>query len=153
MSDSLFSLRLSGFIFRSGNFLPDPYFFLIFRKRSSQRTTCLRSKPDIPFSQHIIPDHYDENLSLTLMCCLSLLNPYAQSVTKNLRGVVVEKGALELAIKQIVDTSRIVGLSVVIINDNKVVYNHAFGINNKETNALLNDTTIMYAASFTKNEP
>ena len=27
MSDSLFSLRLSGFIFRSGNFLPDPYFY------------------------------------------------------------------------------------------------------------------------------
>jgi hypothetical protein len=26
MSDSLFSLRLSGFIFRSGNFLPDPVF-------------------------------------------------------------------------------------------------------------------------------
>jgi hypothetical protein len=27
LSDSLFSLRLSGFIFRSGNFLPDPYFY------------------------------------------------------------------------------------------------------------------------------
>lgn len=27
MSDSLFSLRLSGFIFRSGNFLPDPFFY------------------------------------------------------------------------------------------------------------------------------
>ena len=28
MSDSLFSLRLSGFIFRSGNFLPDPVFYI-----------------------------------------------------------------------------------------------------------------------------
>jgi hypothetical protein len=28
MSDSLFSLRLSGFIFRSGNFLPDPIFYI-----------------------------------------------------------------------------------------------------------------------------
>ena len=27
LSDSLFSLRLSGFIFRSGNFLPDPFFY------------------------------------------------------------------------------------------------------------------------------
>jgi hypothetical protein len=27
LSDSLFSLRLSGFIFRSGNFLPDPVFY------------------------------------------------------------------------------------------------------------------------------
>ena len=88
--------------------------------------------------------------SLTLICCLSLLNPYAQSVIKNLRGAIVEKGALESAIKQIVGTSRIVGLSVAIINDNKVVYNHTFGVKNRETNALLNDTTIMYAASFTK---
>lgn len=89
-------------------------------------------------------------LSITLVCFLSLLNLYAQPVIKNLRGAVVEKGALESAIKQIVDTSRIVGLSVVIINDNKVVYNHTFGLKNKETNALLNDTSIMYAASFTK---
>ena len=28
LSDSLFSLRLSGFIFRSGNFLPDPVFYI-----------------------------------------------------------------------------------------------------------------------------
>src|SRR5689334_7945475 len=89
-------------------------------------------------------------LSLTLVGFLSLLNLYAQPVIKNLRGAILEKGALESAIKEIVDTSRIAGLSVVIINDNKVVYNHTFGVKNKETNALLNDTTIMYAASFTK---
>ena len=29
LSDSLFSLRLSGFIFRSGNFLPDPVFLYL----------------------------------------------------------------------------------------------------------------------------
>ena len=88
--------------------------------------------------------------SLTLVCCLSFLNQYAQPVIKNLQGAVVEKGRLESAIKQIVDTSRIVGLSVVIINDNKVVYNHTFGVKNTQTNAPLNDTTVMYAASFTK---
>lgn len=88
--------------------------------------------------------------SLTLVCCLSFLNQYAQPVIKNLQGAVVKKDRLESTIKQIVDTSRIVGLAVVIINDNKVVYNHAFGVKNTQTNAVLNDTTIMYAASFTK---
>lgn len=89
-------------------------------------------------------------LSLTPMCCLSLLNLYTQSVIKNLRRGVVEKGALESTIKQIVEASRIVGLPVAIINGNKGVYNHTFGVKNRETNALLNDTTIMYAAWFTK---
>jgi CubicO group peptidase (beta-lactamase class C family) len=84
------------------------------------------------------------------VCCLSFLTPYSQSVIKNLQRAVVEKDRLESSIKQVVDTPRIVGLSVVIINDNKVVYAHTFGVKNKQTNALLNDTTIMYAASFTK---
>src|SRR5689334_13811346 len=91
-----------------------------------------------------------KSFTLTLVCCLSFLNQYAQPVIKNLQGVVIKKDRLESAIKQIVDTSRIVGLAVVIINDNKVVYNHAFGVKNTQTNAVLNDTTIMYAASFTK---
>lgn len=62
------------------------------------------------------------------MCCLSLLNLYVQPVIKNLRGVVVKKGALESAIKQIAGISRIAGLSGVIINVNKAIYNHTFGV-------------------------
>ena len=44
VSDSLFSLRLSGFIFRSGNFLPDPVFLYLPEQRNTLIIVLLHVK-------------------------------------------------------------------------------------------------------------
>lgn len=53
-------------------------------------------------------------------------------------------------LQQIVSTARITGLSVVIINDNQIVYQNSFGVKDKRTNAKNDKETVFYAASFTK---
>ncbi len=69
---------------------------------------------------------------------------------KKLDGSIISAGYLTKILKHIIDTAHIMGLSVVIINDGKSVYNNTFGYRSKATNTLLEDTTEMYAASFTK---
>jgi CubicO group peptidase (beta-lactamase class C family) len=69
---------------------------------------------------------------------------------KKINGSKISGAALTLDLQKIVDTSRIMGLSVVIINDGRQVYKKTFGLRSKATNAVLNDTTEMYAASLTK---
>jgi CubicO group peptidase (beta-lactamase class C family) len=62
--------------------------------------------------------------------------------------IPVEK--LTAEIEQIVSEAKITGLSAVIINDNKIVYQHSFGVKDKRTNAKNDAETVFYAASFTK---
>jgi CubicO group peptidase (beta-lactamase class C family) len=69
---------------------------------------------------------------------------------KRLDGTKVTAETLTRQIKHIVDTARIMGLSVVIINDGNIVYKKTFGLKKAATNAPLDDSTEMYAASFTK---
>lgn len=67
-----------------------------------------------------------------------------------LNGKKVEAQSLTNTLQLIVDTGHITGLSVVIIENNKMVYNKAFGYKNLEAKAEMDTNTIMYAASFTK---
>ncbi len=52
--------------------------------------------------------------------------------------------------QQIVGDAKITGLSVVIINDNRIVYQNSFGVKDKRTNQKNDAETVFYAASFTK---
>lgn len=69
---------------------------------------------------------------------------------KRLNGSTIAADSLTNLISKIVDTGRIMGLSVLIINDNKVVYENYFGYRNKELNLPLTSETVSYAASLTK---
>lgn len=69
---------------------------------------------------------------------------------KKLDGSTIAGEILTGQIAHIVDTAGIVGLSVAIINDGNIIYKKTFGLKKKETNAILDDSTEMYAASFTK---
>lgn len=53
-------------------------------------------------------------------------------------------------IRQIVTDAKITGLSAVIINDNRIVYQNTFGVKDKRTDAKIDEDTVLYAASFTK---
>ncbi len=62
--------------------------------------------------------------------------------------ISVEK--LTPEIQQIVSDARITGLSMVVINDNRIVYQNSFGVKDKRTNRKNDAETVFYAASFTK---
>ena len=57
---------------------------------------------------------------------------------------------LTAEIERIVGAAKITGLSAVVINDNKIVYQNTFGVKDKRTNEKIDKDTVLYAASFTK---
>ena len=74
----------------------------------------------------------------------------AQKTIKRLDNSTITTDDLTTSIAEIVEKSNIAGLSVVVMNDNEVVYTHCFGVKDKKTNAAIDQNTIMYAASLTK---
>lgn len=89
---------------------------------------------------------------LTLVCTLYLLPLFAQhaSQIKQLNGQSVRTETLQKRLIQLVDSAKLAGLQVAIINDNKTVWTSSFGLKDIENQKRLNDSTIMYAASLTK---
>lgn len=57
---------------------------------------------------------------------------------------------LTAEMQQIVSDAKITGLSVAVINDNRIVYQNSFGVKDKRTNEKNDRDTVFYAASFTK---
>ncbi len=74
----------------------------------------------------------------------------SQSTVKRLDGSTISDKDLTHAISQIVESAKIAGLSMLVINDNKIVYEGYFGTKDKRTNQKPDTETIFYAASFTK---
>jgi len=57
---------------------------------------------------------------------------------------------LTAEIQKIISDANITGLSVVVINDNRIVYQTSFGVKDQRTNEKNDRDTVLYAASFTK---
>ena len=74
---------------------------------------------------------------------------YAQEITE-LNGNKVKTPHLTETIQHIVDTGRITGLSVAIIENNQMVYNNTFGFKNLAKKEKMDTNTVIYAGSFTK---
>jgi CubicO group peptidase (beta-lactamase class C family) len=55
-----------------------------------------------------------------------------------------------MKLAKIVDSAKIAGLSVVVINDDRIAYQNYFGVRDTRTNAKPDANTVFYAASFTK---
>lgn len=88
----------------------------------------------------------------TLAFALYLFPLFAQNATKvkHLNGQSVSTEALQKSITHLVDSAKIAGLQVAIINNNKIVWTSSFGFKDLENQKALNDSTVMYAASLTK---
>lgn len=69
---------------------------------------------------------------------------------RRIDGSKISSQNLTSEIKQIVEDAKITGLSVAIINDNRVVYQNFFGVKNQQTEEKLDSQTVLYAASLTK---
>lgn len=89
---------------------------------------------------------------LTLILSFSLVSLFAQNAlqVKQLNGRSVRGEIIQKRIQEIVDSGKLAGLQVSIVNDNKIVWAAGFGYKDVENQQLLNDSTVMYAASLTK---
>lgn len=75
---------------------------------------------------------------------------FGQRHIERLDRTKISEDDLTKGISQIVDNSKITGLSIIIINDSKVVYQNYFGTKDKNTNKQADVHTVFYAASLTK---
>jgi CubicO group peptidase (beta-lactamase class C family) len=93
-----------------------------------------------------------KNFYIAIIFSFAFLASLAQhsQLIKRLDGTAISPAELTKTIRSIVDTSGIAGLSVVIIANDQFAYQQVFGNRNRQTNLPLDDTTAMYAASFTK---
>lgn len=70
---------------------------------------------------------------------------------KNLKGFEVPADSLNAFLKSRMDTLNIPGLSIAVINDSKVVYQHTFGYANLEKKLPVTGKTIFEGASLSKS--
>lgn len=91
-------------------------------------------------------------LLLILTCVLGIHPVFAQQTAniKHIDGKSVSTGSITTRLQQLVDSVKIAGLQVAIVNGNKTVWTGSFGYKDIENQQRLNDSTVMYAASLTK---
>ncbi|HVK49664.1 MAG TPA: serine hydrolase domain-containing protein, partial [Pseudobacter sp.] len=91
-------------------------------------------------------------LLLILTCVLCIYPVFAQQTAriKHIDGKPVSTQSITTRLQQLVDSVKIAGLQVAIINGNKTVWTGSFGYKDIENQQRLNDSTVMYAASLTK---
>lgn len=70
---------------------------------------------------------------------------------KRLDGSTITTAEAEQHITRLMKAAKVTGLSVAILNDNKIAYLKSFGYRNKEANLPLTEQSVMYGASFTKS--
>ena len=69
---------------------------------------------------------------------------------RHLNGKTIDSQILQQRLSRLVDSAKIAGLQIAIVNHNKVIYSSSFGYKDVESKQKLNDSTVMYAASLTK---
>lgn len=62
-----------------------------------------------------------------------------------------QEAAVEESIRTIMSQTNVVGVSVAVVKNNKIIYTHSFGLKNIETNTPLTDDCIFRIASISKS--
>jgi len=62
-----------------------------------------------------------------------------------------QEAAVEESIRAIMSQTNVVGVSVAVVKNNKIIYTHSFGLKNIETNTPLTDDCIFRIASISKS--
>ena len=64
---------------------------------------------------------------------------------------IAQEAAVEESIRTIMSQTNVVGVSVAVVKNNKIIYTHSFGLKNIETNTPLTDDCIFRIASISKS--
>jgi CubicO group peptidase (beta-lactamase class C family) len=95
-------------------------------------------------------------VSLTLLALvIATLAPAAEAQgirgsVRRLDGRTLSAAEVERTVERLMRAGRVPGLALAILNRGEIVYLRAFGVARDEPRVPLTDTTVMYAASFTK---
>ena len=76
--------------------------------------------------------------------------PRKPPVCHTLDGRVLRRPAIDKLVQQLMDSAKVPGLAVALLEDNKVRYLRTYGYRNVALGAPLGRYTAMYAASFSK---
>lgn len=89
--------------------------------------------------------------SIILLCLAlnSCSTTYSQNISR-LDKTTISKDSLAVKINQLMNDANVHGMAVSLFNDNQVIYQNTFGYANYENKTLLNDSTNIYGASFSK---
>jgi CubicO group peptidase (beta-lactamase class C family) len=88
-------------------------------------------------------------LCLLLVSTISLAQQSPASLRTEFSGAELS-ARLEKAIPHLMQEGEVPGLSVAIIRDGKIIWNHAFGVKNASTREPVDDNTVFEAASLSK---
>ncbi len=69
---------------------------------------------------------------------------------KKLDGTKISFTEIDNVVKRLMDTAKVQGLDLAILNHKKTVFIKSYGYKNKVNNELLDTNTVMYGASFSK---
>ncbi len=69
---------------------------------------------------------------------------------QRLDGSKINTTEIDRIVAKLMDTANVQGLSLGILNHKKIIYEKAYGYKNKEKKELLDTSSVMYAASFSK---
>jgi CubicO group peptidase (beta-lactamase class C family) len=87
-------------------------------------------------------------LVIVILSCISCTPK--EEIIETLSGLEIEESRLDQFIEKQMDTLKITGLSVAVINDSKVVYYRVMGMANIDSSTKVTESTIFEAASLSK---
>lgn len=87
-------------------------------------------------------------VSILLFC--SIVSFAQQQDIKRIDGSRIATHEVDRLVNELMTKAKVTGLALAILNDNRVVYTNAFGYKNKQKLELLDRSTVLYGASFSK---
>lgn len=88
-------------------------------------------------------------MALVLLFLFQISIGKSQQISR-LDGSKISSGEIDYTVKQLMDSEKIQGLCLAVINDKKTVFVKSYGYRNKPQKEFLDTASIMYAASLSK---
>lgn len=87
-------------------------------------------------------------VSILLFC--SIVSFAQQQDIKRIDGSRIAMHEVDRLVIELMTKAKVTGLALAILNDNRIVYTNTFGYKNKQKLELLDRSTVLYGASFSK---
>ena len=88
---------------------------------------------------------------LRIALCLALVTGTVTAQGKSKRANSPRRVAFETEFKNAMDEMQVVGVSIAVVKDNKIVFNNSYGYKNLETKELVDNNTMFRIASISKS--
>ena len=87
---------------------------------------------------------------VTILLFCSTLSFTQIKEIKRIDGGRINSQEVDRLINELIAKAKVTGLALSILNDNRTVYTRTYGYKNKEKQELLDNSTVLYGASFSK---